>query len=88
VFPKTLLPQPVFAASIGLEMKTRGDNVARKQSFDALPSRREIGVVRRQSHHCMQMLGKDYDGIDSEGALASRFSKYRTKMSDVLGQHP
>jgi len=64
VLPVTTLPQRVFAASIAQSGVTALGHEPREQAFEALPTRRKIGIRGRQRHEDMQVIGKDNNGID------------------------
>lgn len=57
-----------------------------KVRLDQAPTRREVRISRRQSDHCMQVIGQHNDGIDLEGIFCPRPGNCIPQRLDVIDQ--
>jgi hypothetical protein len=69
MFPEPALPDAAFV-SLDPDMAEPFPFRKRlhKAALDQSPACREIGIARRQSPDCMEMVRQDHKGVDGEGA--------------------
>jgi hypothetical protein len=78
VFPKTSLPNATFAALLA-RLCERSFTPAihqialRKRFLDAPPPCRIIVVAVREALKCVEMVGKEHDGVNFERPLGAQF---------------
>jgi hypothetical protein len=77
MLPISSLPQSVFSALVTITCHAARDDVPREQAFDALPSAGEVGVVRRECHDDMQVIGQNDDRINRKRTFVPGRSEKR-----------
>src|SRR5437868_10691916 len=66
VFPKSSLPQRVFAVAMTLDRETRCNDMPREMTFDVAPATRKVSVSGRQGEDRVHVVRQNHDRIDRE----------------------
>jgi hypothetical protein len=66
VLPEPSLPEHVLAPMVARDRKSSANHLSREQALDPAPSSGKIPVVFRQREDRVQMIRKNYDGVDRE----------------------
>jgi hypothetical protein len=58
----------------------------REPAFDEAQSDGEVGIIRRQRHNHMDVIGKYDNRVNGEGMLSPRQPDRHAQVSDVIGK--
>src|SRR5436190_5204270 len=77
MFPKSSLPECKLAVCMTADADACSEQAGAEMSFDSAPALREIVITFRQGQDRVEVIRKNYDRIDREGALLAGHPKRR-----------